>query len=286
MENYYEEILEIKGAQELHQLVAKWENLAANLERRTYGAPIVLPDIILYTAHGFGNSRLLALLAEYLDEKKVLMDFSGDVKLLEFAMNYCPSDQPFEELTRLMDSIRAAAGYHNDFKGVLRIALDRWVGHHSEKYFLELMEFLSAHTNDWMIVLSISKKPDEKTRNLEAIVSMFLRTEVIHMQLPDVQDLAAYANSYMQQFGLRLDASALDVLTKSLEKLSSSKYYHSYRSVELLCNDIVYTVMSQAQTPMTVLSAADVKDFSQDSAYIKKTETESAKRIVLGFRPE
>ena len=47
MENYYEEILEIKGAQELHQLVAKWENLAANLERRTYGAPIVLPDIIV-----------------------------------------------------------------------------------------------------------------------------------------------------------------------------------------------------------------------------------------------
>lgn len=158
MNKFYDEILNIKGAEELHMLVSKWDKLAANLKGRTIGAPIVLPDIIMYTDHGFGNSHLLGLLAEYIESKKTLMDFSGDVKLFEFAMSYCPPEKSFSELTRLMDSIRAAAGYRNEYKGLVRISLDQWVGHHSEKYFFELMEYLAAHTNNWLIVLTLSEK--------------------------------------------------------------------------------------------------------------------------------
>ncbi len=286
MNKYYDEILQIKGAEELHTLVSKWDRLAANLKGRTVGAPIVLPDIIMYTEHGFGNSHLLGLLAEYIESKKTLMDFFGDVKLFEFAMSYCPPEKSFSELTRLMDSIRAAAGYRNEYKGLVRISLDQWVGHHSEKYFFELMEYLAAHTNNWLIVLTLSEKTDERTRNLEATASMFLRTEVLHMHLPNAQNLAEYANEYMEQFGIRFDGSALDLLTKSIDKLRKIKYYHGYRTVEMLCNDIVYSVMSEAAFPKTVLSAADIKDFSEDSDYIKKTEIESSKRIALGFRTE
>lgn len=90
----------------------------------------------------------------------------------------------------------------------------------------------------------------------------------------------------MEQFGIRFDGSALDLLTKSIDKLRKIKYYHGYRTVEMLCNDIVYSVMSEAAFPKTVLSAADIKDFSEDSDYIKKTEIESSKRIALGFRTE
>ena len=286
MNRYYEEIQKVRGAEELRAIVEKWEKLASNLKGRSFGAPIVLPDIIMYTEHGFGNSEILGLLAEYLDSKKVLMDFAGDVKLFEFAMNYCPPEQPFSELARLMDSVRVVAGYRNEFKGVVRIALDQWVGHHSEKYFLELMEYLTAHTNDWLIVLTISTKSEEKAKKLEATASMFLRTEVVHMRLPGAEYLAEYAGDYIGQFGIALDTSAVDVLTKTIEKLCKIKHFHSYRTVEMLCNDIVYYVMSEAETPKIVLSAEDIIKFSEDSDYIKKTEIESAKRIALGFGAE
>ena len=284
MNKYGEEILKMKGAEELHALIGRWETLAANLKGRTFGAPIVLPDLIMYTGHGFGNSMILSLLAEYLDSKMVLMDFSGDVKLFEFAMNYCPPEQPFRELARLMDSVRSAAGYRNEFKGLVRISLDQWVGHHSEKYFFELMEYLAAHTYNWMIVLTLSKKPDEATKMLEATASMFLRTEVIHMHLPGARSLAEYADEYIRQFGISFDASAIDVLTESIEKLSHIKHYHSYRTVEMLCNDIVYRILSDGALLTTVLSAEDVRYFSADSEYIRKTETEDKKRSALGFR--
>ena len=286
MNKFFNEILQIKGAEELHTLVSKWDKLAANLKGRTVGAPIVLPDIIMYTEHGFGNSYLLGLLAGYIDSKKTLMDFSGEVKLFEFAMSYSPPDKPFSELARLMDSIRIAAGYRNEFKGMVRISLDQWVGHHSDKYFFELMEYLAAHTNDWMIVVTLSEKPNEKTKKLEAMTSMFLRTEVIHMHLPNARNLAEYANEYMGQFGISFDESALDLLTKSIDKLRKIKYFHGYRTVEMVCNDIVYYVMSEAEFPKTVLSSTDIKDFSEDSDYIKKTESESTKRTALGFRTE
>lgn len=284
MNKFYDELLKFKGAEELHALVAKWENLAANMNGRSMGAPIVLPDIILYTEHGFGNYELLSLLAEYLDSQHVLMDFSGDRKLLNFAMNYCPPDQPFNELRRLMNSVRVAAGYRNEFKGVVRIALDPWIGHHSEEYFFELMEYLAAHTSDWMLVLTLAAKPDERTRNLEATISMFLRTEVIRMHMPDAAYLAEYANDYVRQYGVSFDDSAMELLTASIEKLKGIKFYHSYNTVKMLCSDIVYSVMAEQDRPKTVLSAEDIKAFAADSDYIKKTELKSATRNALGFR--
>lgn len=284
MNKFFEEIKTYKGAEELHALISKWEKLSENMKGRTSGAPIVLPDIIMYTEHGFGNSTLLGLLAEYIDSKKVLMDFSGDIKLLEFAINYCPPQQPFSELTRLIDSVRLASGFRNEFKGLLRISLDQWVGHHSEKYFFELMEYLSAHTTDWMIVLTLSEKPEEKTIDLEATVSMFLRTEVVHMHIPSAQQLAEYADTYIRQFGICFDASALELLSGSIDRLSKIKHYHSYRTVEMLCSDIIYSVMSSAEQPKTIISAEDIKDFSEDSEYIKKTELKGSKRVSIGFK--
>lgn len=115
---------------------------------------------------------------------------------------------------------------------------------------------------------------------------MFLRTEVIHVHLPNAQNLAEYANEYMGQFGIGFDESVLELLIKSIDKLSKIKYYHGYRTVEILCNDIVYSVMSEEALPKTILSAVDIKDFSEDSEYIKKTEFEGTKRIALGFRTE
>ncbi len=286
MNKYYDEILNTQGAEELHALIARWENLANNLKGRTFGAPIVLPDIIMYTGHGFGNSALLCLLAEYLDSKRVLMDFSGDMKSFEFAISYCPPEVPFSELTRLMDSVKKAAGYRNEFKGVVRIAMDQWVGHHSDKYFFELMEYLSAHTDNWMIVMTISREPDDKTRALEATASMFLRTEVIHIHMPDSNSLAGYAGEYLKQYGISLDESALDLLTGSIEKLRNARYFQSYHTVEMLCNDIVYYVMSEPDASGTVLVADDLRAFSADGDYIKKTEQTGAKRVKLGFRPD
>ena len=107
----------------------------------------------------FGNGRttMLQLLSEYLTEKNDLMDFYGDVKYLEFMLNYCPSGEHFSELQRLMNEIDNAAGFRYEYRGIVYIDIDEWIGHFEEKHFVSFMEYLSDNSDSWLVVLSVSK---------------------------------------------------------------------------------------------------------------------------------
>ena len=80
MNAFYDRLMEFKGANELLELVKKWEILSENISKRTFDAPIVLPDLFVYTKPGYGNTNLISLLADYLESKQNLMIFYGDVK--------------------------------------------------------------------------------------------------------------------------------------------------------------------------------------------------------------
>lgn len=78
MESYYDQLMNLKGADELKTIVNKWEILSHNVEKYSLEAPIVLPDLFVYTRPGIGNTAFLSLLAGYLDSNRLLkyIDFS------------------------------------------------------------------------------------------------------------------------------------------------------------------------------------------------------------------
>ena len=114
MNTYFEQLMEFKGADELKSLVKRWEILSENIRRTAFDLPIVLPDLFVYTKPGFGNTKLLSLIAEYLDSKQNLMSFYGDVKFFEFKLDYCSPEKEFTELYRLIESTQKAADVNND----------------------------------------------------------------------------------------------------------------------------------------------------------------------------
>ena len=45
MNSYYEQLLNFKGAEELKEVIDKWEVLSLNIEKHPLDSPSVLPDL-------------------------------------------------------------------------------------------------------------------------------------------------------------------------------------------------------------------------------------------------
>ncbi len=284
MNKYYEQIMELKGAEELCALVKRWDILSENITKRSPDAPIVLPDIFLYTRPGYGNTRLLNLLSEYLSSKNNLMSFYGDVKFFEFKLDYCRPDSEFNELYRLMESVQVAAGFRSEFKGVIRINVDEWIGHHNEKHFLDFLQFLQINTAYWLIVLSLSNyRENGEAGELEAVVRMYLRIEKVKINLPENKELVEYASEYLRKYGFELDSSAKELLCASLDVLRNNKYFYGLHTIKDMCNDIVYVLFSKETVADKTITADMLEDFSAESEYIKRTVFKIKKTGTIGF---
>lgn len=284
MSNFYQQLMEYRGAGELQELVKRWDVLSDNITKRSFDAPIVLPDLFVYTHPGYGNTNLLSLLAEYLNSKENLMSFYGDVKFFEFKLEYCERDREFKELYRFMETIQTAAGFRNEYKGIIRINVDEWIGHHKEKHFLDFLQFLQFNTAYWLIFLTISNREEcDETREMEAVVSMYLRIEKITLHMPSNIEFVEFASGHLAKYGLELDESAKQVLCDSIGVLKNNKYFYGLHTVTDLCNDIVYSLFSSSTTVGNVITADMLREFSADSEYIKRTIIRIKKTVTLGF---
>lgn len=284
MKTYYEQLMDYKGADELKVIVQRWETLSENIKRLPFDAPIVLPDLLVYTCAGLGNTRLFSIIAEYLDSKRNLMSFYGDVKFFEFKLEYCKSNCEFSELFRLIECVRSAAGFRNLFKGVIRINVDEWVGHAKERHFIDFLQFLRANTSNWFVILTLSSlKEDDKAKEIEAMVSMFLRIEKITLHMPSDIDFVEFSSRHFEKFGLELSEEAKGVLLSSISALRKNKYFDGYHTIKDLCNDIVYVLFSKSTDVGHVITAEMLTAFSAESEYIKRTVMKNKESASLGF---
>ncbi len=284
MNDYYEQLMNFKGADGIKALVKKWDILSENINKRSFNAPILLPDLFVYTRPGYGNTKLLSLICEYLDSKENLMSFYGDVKFFEFRLEYCRPEEEFKELYRFMETVEVAAGFRSEYKGVIRISIDEWVDHHNEKYFLDFLQYLKLNTDYWFVVLTLSThKENEKTKEMEAVVSMFLRTEKVTLELPSTQELVEYAADYLMKYGLELNDTAKEILIGSVDVLRSNKYFYGMHTVTDLCNDIAYSLFSGSSAVGNVITSEMLSDFSKDSEYIKRAVIKIEKKAKIGF---
>ena len=212
------------------------------------------------------------------------MTFYGDVKFWEFKLDYCPPDAPFKEMYRFMEAVQGAAGFRNEFKGIVRIDVNDWVGHHKDRYFLEFLNYLNNNTKSWLVILSVSNAHKvEQAKEMEGVVRMCLRIETVTFAAPTDLEFVEYAGDFLEKQGFCLDDSAKAVLLESISVLRKNRYFNGYHTIADLCNDIVYSLFSKTEVADRVITAAMIGDFSADSAYIQRTITKDKQRVTLGF---
>lgn len=283
MNKFYKDIMDLKGAEEFKSVIRRWNTLSDNIRSKPMNAPVILPDMLWVARSGVGKTNLLRLMAEYLSSRENLMEFYGDVKFFEFLLNYCPPNGHFSELQRLMDEIDNAAGFRSEFKGIVHIDINEWVDRFEEKHFVSLMEYLSANSDNWLIVLSVDNGDENKIHNLNAFLSMYLRIEKITLSFPKTDDLFGLIEDMLKQYGLTLRDDAERLLFDTIEKLRGNKYFDGYKTVIMLCRDIVYDVFSNESIEELSLGADMLSKFSADSDYINNmiANIERVNRIGL-----
>ena len=264
-----EEIRKQKGLDDFKNLVARWDVLSQNMTAVPGRVPIILPDIFLVSRSGAGRTHFLKLLTSYLEEKGNLIDFYGDVKYFEFMLSYCAPERDFTEIQRLMQEVSNAGGFRSEYRGIIFIDLEEWNGHFEEKHFISFMEYLSANSDDWLIVLSVSGKSLEEVTVAESVISSFLRTERINIEEPTASELIAYVERKIAAYGLTLKLDAKELIFDSFKVLCRNKYFDGYKTAKILAQDIAYYAYS-SESCVTLLSREDVYAFRHDGEYIQK----------------
>lgn len=264
-------------------LIGKWEKLSANMAKKPLCVPIILPDIFLVSSSGSEKTHFLDNLTAYLTEKPSLMNFSGDVKSFSFLLNYCEPCEDFSEIRRFMAEIDNAAGFRRNYRGIVLIDVDEWLGHFEEKHFICFMEYLSDHREDWLIVLSVSDGESDRIQNMEAFVSSFIRIERLTIARPTVADLLKYAKDFLQEYDLALSADAERLLSESIEELSENKYFDGYRSIKMLCEDIAYFLYTQELRKSNNITAEDLLGFERGGEYTRGRIFKISQTRRIGF---
>lgn len=278
----YNKIMQQNGMNEFKELVKKWEILSENINESPFNAPIILPDIFLVSGSGTGRTHLLKLLSEYLSDKKKLMDFYGDVKYFEFMLNYCKPGEYFAEIQRLMTEISDAAGFRNEYRGIVYIDVDEWLGHCHEKHFIDFMEYLSDNSDKWLVVLSVTTGAEEKIEGMRSVLSAFLRIEKVTIETPTNEALSQYLFDLIFAYGFMLDDGARKVLSDTVNTLSEAKYFDGYKTVKRLGQDVVYSVYSRDKR-INTLTSDDVSEFSSTGDYVKRVVKKIEKVKRIGF---
>lgn len=283
MNQFYEKIMGLKEADEFKKIVKRWEVLSENIKTRPTNAPVILPDMLWIAKSGVGKTNLLKLSSEYLASKRNLMEFYGDVKFFEFLLGYCPPHQNFTEIKRLIDEVYNAAGFRSEYKGIIYIDINEWLDHYEEPHFVSVMEYLSANSDNWLVVLSIDSNDTNKIHNLTAFLSMYLRIETVTLSLPKTEDLFGYIEETLCNYGLSLQQDAKDLLFDTIETIRNNRYFDGFKTIKMLCHDIVYCIFSNESVVLTSLTAEMLSDFSANSEYVKRTVSNIEKVNQIGL---
>ncbi len=283
MNRVYQEIMELKEAEELKNVIKRWHILSENIRTKPVNLPILLPDMLWVARSGVGKTRLLRLMSEYLYCQKNLMEFYGDVKFFEFYLNYCSPEEHFSELERLMEEVENAAGFRNEYKGVIYIDIGEWLEHYEEKHFVSFMEYLSANSDNWLVVLSVSSNSQNKIHNFNAFLSMYLRIEKITISFPKTEDLFDSIEERLKQYDLILEEDAKQLLFKTIEKLRKNRYFDGFKTIKMLCQDIIYDVFSNGTVDKLSLDANMISKFSSEGEYVNRMIANIERVNQIGF---
>jgi len=279
---FLDEIMSLEESEDIKRIVKRWENFSRNKSKFETDAPLVLPDMLWISKSGYGTTNLLGLLSEYMYQEKI-MEFYGDVKFLEFDLEYCSGDNSFISFEKFRDAIQNAAGFRNEYKGIVCININSWVNHINERNFVKFLEYLSVNSDVWHIIFVIDSACKDKLDELEAILSVYFRIEKVTFNLPDTQTLYLYMEKRIKKYGFIINEDAKNILIETIDELRKSKYFDGYKTLNMICSDLVYREFSTDKFESYEITKETAEYYSKKSDFVIKAKSNFEKRNKIGY---
>lgn len=270
MNKAYDAVMKMYCAEDFKSLIDKWDRLSANVRTLPADLPIVLPDIILKASSGAGVTFLLQKLSDYLSEKENLISLYGDYPFFEFYLEYAAEGDSFGEIERFNRCVTQAAGFRNEFRGIIRIDIDEWMYHHDDKYFRLFLENLASNSDKWLIVLTYSETDEKAMKAMDVVIRSYLRVEKINLPLPKSEDFVKYmVDEIFDKYNLCVEPDGLELLTKTIDRLRSGDHFDGYKTVRIFALSIVYELLSGEDEFSDCVTVEMLEGFTCDSEYVE-----------------
>ncbi len=267
---YYDQIMALNGLDGFKDVIERWQRFSENITRYKSKQELVIPDLLWISDNGIDRSNILKLLAGFLETSGNLVDFYGNVKYFEYYLEYIPDKNNFHEINKLAEKIRDAAGFRSEYRGILSIELDEWVGHFYEDNFINVLKYLSSMEDDIVFVFNIKNYNSLSVEQLMQLLVLFFRIEVVEMKLPDSEELGAYIKKEISEFGLNLNEDAEATVIATVNKLRRDQYFAGYDMLDRLAEDIVYSVYTSTPPYDGVVTKGMISAFSPDGMYVSE----------------
>ncbi|QSX06959.1 hypothetical protein JYG23_06105 [Sedimentibacter sp. zth1] len=279
---YYNQIMEMPGLDDIKKLLKQFHKVSTNLKKIPDDMVIVLPDLLWDTRSGAGKTHLLKLLSEYLNSVR-LIDFYGDVKYFEFLLDYCEPRTELMELTRLIREVNTKAGFRCEYGGLLALDISAWKNHYKEIYFNRIMEYLSSIDDRVCIIFIAENFTEDELKEAEYILSTFFRIRRVKLDYPSSNDLTKYIIDKLSKYGLEFTEDAVNTIKESVEELKAFKYFDGYKTINRMCQDIVFEICMSEKFKDEKINATKISRYSKDGEYVQSMkEIITIKRIGFG----
>ena len=99
----------------------------------------------------------------------------------------------------------------------------------------------------------------------------------------ETEEFLQFIINRLGSYDLVLDDSAKELLLKTIEKLRENKYFDGYKTLVMLCQDIVYEFYSKSALSDNIISDSHLTEFAPESKYIARAtwKVESKRKIGL-----
>ncbi|MDL2219784.1 hypothetical protein LJC04_05600, partial [Ruminococcaceae bacterium OttesenSCG-928-O06] len=211
--------------------------------------------------------HFLQLLSDYLYAAH-LLDFYGDVKFLEFYLEYCPPGTHMSELTRLIGDIKGAAGFRSQYRGLLAIDITEWEDSLEEANFVRVLEYLSSIDDSVCIIFVAENFAKTAAAKAEQFLASYCRVRSVPFAYPDAEQFTVYCAEYLARYRIKMDASACHLLAEAIAELMKSDYFDGYKTVNRLCQDIAFDLCSLPDIQRRPVTEQHLADYRKDSPFV------------------
>lgn len=221
--------------------------------------------------------ELEPVMDEFCDELEAsgLVSFTGEKHWLNILIDF-PEDGEFPSFSRMLESLRRAAGYRNNFSGVVRIDLTAWLDHIYDERMSALFAFIYDYSDEIFFIISVSDNDVSHADALKKELSRWMYTMNVDVKPFTTDQLVSIVENKLTESGHTLADDAKLLIRESVEKLAGQEDFTGLREIESFTTAIAVNTVSHKN-----ISAKHLSDFALDGQWMEQHI--DSEKITIGF---
>ncbi len=184
-------------------------------------------------------------------------EFAGEELCVNYKFRYELPCHTFHELKNYILRVKDSTGLRSDFRGIIAVYMDEWIGHEEEEYFDVFIKYLSDHQKYKKYIFVIQGKSMNDYYKMIYKIMKYIKVEVKEECISeDNEELAQLIFTSMEKKNIVIDSMVVDWLIKTVyTKYKIDLFNENLR--ESILNDLAIYTNKDKMTKTSLLEYMD-----------------------------